>query len=253
MLRAINNVLEPMSRRLQHPKFVSFATPLERMDRVLEVLNGEGLSPKPVSNASRQVLAEYEKKKQLVPPILRGYVQTWLTSGPDLSKFAKDNYVVWGNVIHIWRQMPPALFASHSGTADLVLPGMPWPEPWQEAIRLFIDLILNPLSEKLAGPCCRCSRYYIGRRLRKNKLYCSRSCGSRTTATRATRKRREDEHRDKVLRAREASRQWEKVQTNQDWKLFVSTRQPDISLKWLTRAVNRGELATPVRRSKREN
>lgn len=112
------------------------------------------------------------------------------------------------------------------------------------ALVLFYGLTLNPEWDKLGGPCARCARYYIKKTARQKK-YCTRQCGSLATATASTRKRLDEEHADKLRRAVAAARNWPATRASLNWKQWVSRSEPDITSKWLTRAVNRGELRSP--------
>ena len=112
------------------------------------------------------------------------------------------------------------------------------------ALELFYTLTLNPEWDRLCGPCARCARYYIKKTSRQTK-YCTRQCGSLATATASTRKRLDEEHADKLRRAEAAVLSWPAARGILNWKQWVSRREPDISSKWLTRAVNKGELHSP--------
>ena len=46
--------------------------------------------------------------------------------------------------------------------------------------------------------------------------------------------------------AQDAANRWVKVRTRDSWKEWVST-QTKLTVKWLTRAVNRGDLKTPIK------
>jgi hypothetical protein len=112
----------------------------------------------------------------------------------------------------------------------------------QEAIRLFVSLTLNPAWEKLGGPCARCGRYYVKRRV-SQKVYCSRRCGNTATAIVRTAAQRAEERKKKLSVARKFIRQWRRS-SGVGWKEFVSDKT-GLTFKWLTRAVNQGELRLP--------
>jgi hypothetical protein len=103
---------------------------------------------------------------------------------------------------------------------------------------------LNPEWEKLAGPCARCGRYYLKKRA-SQKVYCSRRCGNAATAVARTSKRIEAERNDKLRRVKTAIREWRSAKTQQDWKHWVATRA-GVDLRFLTRAVNKGDLVPPT-------
>lgn len=118
--------------------------------------------------------------------------------------------------------------------------------PERYAALLFHVGTLNPEWDKLAGPCDRCGRYYLKKRA-SQKVYCSRRCGNITTAVARTRERLADERADKLRRAQATMQKWTTARTKYDWKVFVSNRQSDITPKFLTRAVNKGELKAPMK------
>jgi len=62
----------------------------------------------------------------------------------------------------------------------------------------------------------------------------------------ATRKRREAERAENLLIAQRGIEEWATVRTRDPWKQWVSA-QTKITPKWLTRAVNRGELRPPIK------
>jgi hypothetical protein len=118
--------------------------------------------------------------------------------------------------------------------------------PERYAALLFHVGTLNPEWDKLAGPCARCGNYYIKKRV-SQKVYCSRRCGNITTAVARTRERLAEERADKLRRAQATMQKWTTARTEDDWKVFVSDRQSDITSKFLTRAVNKGKLKAPVK------
>lgn len=118
-----------------------------------------------------------------------------------------------------------------------------------ETVVLFAALTLNSDWEKLGGPCPRCDQYFI-RKTAKQIIYCARRCATQATAIEATIRAREEERREKLERAKKAQAEWQKRvaqgREKKGWKEFVNTREPDITAKFLTRAVNNGELFPPA-------
>lgn len=120
-------------------------------------------------------------------------------------------------------------------------------------------LLIDPtLREKLSQePCPRCGDYFPMNTSRQT-VYCSRKCGKVGTAAFATRERLKSEHAEKLRVAAEQAQLWDKTRTQSrgrlprdDWKHWVS-KQPagrkfGVTPKFLTRAVNKGELAAPQR------
>src|SRR6185312_209802 len=119
--------------------------------------------------------------------------------------------------------------------------GTAW-TPWDLAAQCFFRLITNPKVDKFAGPCARCHKYYVKKRA-SQKVYCSRTCGNAATAVRRTREKWEREHTEKLLRARRAIQEWRRCKPADPWKDWIERKYPDITKKFLTRAVNAGELS----------
>jgi hypothetical protein len=191
---------------------------------------------------------DYDQKLRETPTILRKIVHAWWKSGPNLQKFRLANRKVSEDADLFWSRTPIQLFWGDSGNAEFfhTVLDEPGSTPYEEAIRFFLLLITNPYAHKLAGPCARCGNYYLKKRA-SQKIYCSRRCGNATTATVRTREQRIQNHADKLGRSGAAIQKWMRTQTKLDWKLWVCRREPDITPKFLTRAVNRGELKPPVR------
>jgi hypothetical protein len=118
------------------------------------------------------------------------------------------------------------------------------PDPRRIALGNFIDFLLNPFNEKLGGPCKRCGKYYV-KRTKRQAVYCSKRCGRRQTALSASRKRRKQEHLDRLKLAKQMVLGWVKTNKSQSWKEWIHSREPTISKNWLTRAVRKGELVEP--------
>jgi len=119
---------------------------------------------------------------------------------------------------------------------------------WDHAASWFIQLITNPECERLGGPCPRCGKYFV-RAGAKEKTYCSRECASVSSALESTKLRRAKEHADRLLRAENAIKRYRNNTGRwESWKDCVTASEPDISKKFLTRAVNSGELSAPQQR-----
>lgn len=116
----------------------------------------------------------------------------------------------------------------------------------QQNCRFVHMLVTNPLMEKIAGPCARCEKYYVKKRA-SQKVYCSRTCGNAATAAIRTREVFVEKREDKLRRAISAARKWVRAKTDLDWKSWVEQQEPDITARFLTRAVNQGELKEPTK------
>lgn len=220
--------------------------PLPELQRVVEALNGK-FQWEQVLGIEEAVGQERRFKE--TPRLLRELVQALQLSGMDSFRFSCEHRNKWADVQRYWeegrRLNPLLLLGTPGGGAGIGMNNRPELDPYNEALRLFIEFLLNPECGKLAGPCPRCDHYYIRRSVRNNK-YCSRSCGTRATALNATRKRREEDHADKIRRAALSAEKWTTMRTRLDWKQWTSRKEPEISVKFLTRAVNNGDLKPPT-------
>jgi hypothetical protein len=215
---------------------------------VVNALNGKELSSLLVSEGPGSTEhGDYDQKLRETPAILRKIVHAWWKSGPNLQTFRLANPKVSADADSFLSRVPVELNWGDSGNANFLhtLLDEPGSTPYEEAIRFFLLLITNPYANKLAGPCARCGNYYLKKRA-SQKVYCSRRCGNLTTATIRTREQRIQNHADKLRRSRSAIQKWTRTRTKLDWKQWVSRREPDITRKFLTRAVNKDELRAPV-------
>src|SRR5665213_2386812 len=224
-MKSLNEPLDFESFLAGRLKSVLLAQP-DDLEGILSLLNG---------NAPLELTSEVRK-----------LVDIWQKSGPNLRKMLRENRDLARRVRHGRTELVP----TETGKGHLLwLPELPdldvsrWKD---QAICHFMDLVLNPQWHKLGGPCQRCGDYYIKKTVRQ-KAYCSRRCGSAGNAVVTTRRRREEEHRNKVCLAQKAADAWTTIQTRQPWKRWVS-EQTKITVKWLTRAANTGELREPIKR-----
>jgi hypothetical protein len=143
--------------------------------------------------------------------------------------------------------LPP----SGTGASSLVVyvgeKGKQW-TAWDHALRQFISLITNPEREKLAGPCQRCGKYYVKKRA-SQKVYCSRTCGNAATAVLRTRKKWDEERGKRLNAAKKAMREWSRLKTTELFQEWAEDRYPDLTKKFLTRAINNRELPKPIKKS----
>jgi|ERR1039458_2892174 hypothetical protein len=179
-------------------------------------------------------------------------IRDWQDSGPNLlqMKFPPG----CPNLFEMQKSLR-ALISPTGGSrayytiAYVPTPKRPW-TAWDFACQQFIRLITNPECERFGGPCPRCNKYFI-RAGAKQKLYCSRECGSAAAALESTRQTRDREHADKLARAAQSvlewKRDWKKGRTKKGWKEYVCMQYPNITPKFLTRAVNNDELSEPAK------
>ncbi len=178
---------------------------------------------------------------------LRGLVEAWKESGPNLNKLLRDDPALEARV----REGGMRLVATDTGKGHLIwLPiaeGVSASSCEDHALAYFKNLVVNPEWEKLGGPCPRCEQYYV-KKTSRQKTYCSRRCGANMTATASTRRRRQAKRVQKLLRAQEFANEWATVHTQKSWKEWISAQtKMEITVKWLTRAVNKGDLTSPAK------
>ncbi|HKM84710.1 MAG TPA: hypothetical protein VJW96_00780 [Terriglobales bacterium] len=108
-------------------------------------------------------------------------------------------------------------------------------------------LLTNPLRGKLCDePCQRvlCGKWFIKRRMVQKQ--CSRRCTGIVKARIRTIDERKEKHEQDIRQARKAIREWRS--SDGDWKEVISKRT-GLTVKWVSRAVNKGELRPPSRRA----
>jgi hypothetical protein len=116
------------------------------------------------------------------------------------------------------------------------------------ARQIFYYFLLGPEPWRLGGPCPKCGKYYV-RRTRQQSVYCSHRCASQATAIRRTVELRQQMKEQKLAAAKEGIAKYEELVTRRrarhGWKEFVAAHYPEITSKFLTRAVNQGKLHPP--------
>jgi|SRR5579862_258209 len=125
------------------------------------------------------------------------------------------------------------------------------------AVWLFYKLITSQLFDRLAR-CSACGKYYIARRKGPEMVYCSPECGSNTTSKASMRKRRAQEHASKLAAVRATLADFNDLNKEErsNWKKVLAQRatirlkgplpRKPIKDKFITRAINRGELKPPA-------
>jgi hypothetical protein len=175
---------------------------------------------------------------------LRRLIERWFASGPNLQKMLHSDSVLWKGVQHSWESL---YIPTRTERARIALfpagPGADKQSAEAVAHTIFAALTLNPRCDLLAGPCVRCHSYYI-KKTRHQKVYCSQRCGSAATALPAVRKKRAAEHARKVKEVQAVVSGLRPTSRNLGWKERVCERT-GVTVKWLSRAANKGELSLP--------
>ena len=116
---------------------------------------------------------------------------------------------------------------------------------WELACSEFIPMMLNPECHRFRGPCPYCGKFFV-RTTEREKRYCTRDCAHRGAAYASTRRRRAQEQMRRVGRVMKAIEEWRRIPRRTGWIPWVMRTVPDISKTWLTRAINRNQIAAPI-------
>jgi hypothetical protein len=196
------------------------ATPRMRALLKQRLLNGEDL----LRTATSEKLARgREKSREIAGPyrnaarLLLIWIDSWLRSGSDSQKWADQNPKIAQGFLRSRR--------SYAGRA---------------AIDAFAAIIHSPLAQSLFQ-CKKCRRFELNTSGRLCRVYCSRSCGWRTTATVAVYSARKREKQEKLRRVKKVLKKW---RGGSDWKKWAAERA-DVTPNWISYALRRGELAPP--------
>ena len=229
------------------------------MGEILRILNGHEVKEAQLaayaSPIDEEDLAEHYrlgeeivKKEEQKRTKLQQYVDGWIDSGTNVAKWQRDNPGLLEEINQQLGKVRLTLVVQQEKRTKVLL-SKPWFEKGFshsdfDAAYLFSTLITGALNDRI-GKCPRCQRYFATLKLHPNKVFCSRKCATGFTAVNSTRARRKRERREKLARARQALREFNKhSHLDQNWKDFVAKRT-GINAKWLTRAVNEGALKSP--------
>jgi hypothetical protein len=189
---------------------------------------------------------------------MRRLFEAWRSSGPDVKKLLRDNpelreYVYGEHGVPMWRAVP---HLQGTGILIEIQPLSPNREMTREELnrdhtrRLFMHFLMNHLRDQIIGPCARkkCDQYFRRRRKADTK-YCSRACAQLQAGSDSADRRRDQERENKMARAQKSMERWAwaRTKTRLDWKAFVQQQEPDITPKFLTRAVTQGHLKPPTK------
>ena len=203
--------------------------------------------------------ATYRKAQKEFVRTLRDLVGRWQESNWNLAACFKKHPDVRLRVENLLRRQPLAFLpASDPGPSLLINPfattglfglkrkrrgkNRPLLDAREEAITLFIRLVQHPDCARM-GKCVRCGRYFFGR---PGQKCCPRPrrCGSSLAAIRLTKEKWHERRKGLIAQAQEAIQRWEVHGGRTPWKLWVARRVKKTE-KWVTRAINRGELKPP--------
>ena len=213
----------------------------KRKTRFRPVANAPSLVMEVLNDPNEEFREDQETREEL-----KWFVDLWLESGPDLQKMGQ----AMGSTA--LKRFPSKgkfyLQLTNSGRPLLI----PCPETGStHAQGIFLQFILHPSCEQLAGPCRRCGNYFLKKK-RNHQIYCSRKCLAATTAVSATKKSRDEARIETLARINEAIRDWRQSNSRQSWQGFTISQISNkyrqiITTKLLTRWVNQGRLDAPLK------
>jgi hypothetical protein len=174
--------------------------------------------------ATSAKLAENRKKsKEIAGPyrhvakLLVIWIDTWLRAGRNDQKWAAENPAATQGFLRSER--------TYAG---------------RSAINVFATLVESPLAQSLFR-CPRCHQFKVNNGTRLHRVYCSRSCGWRTTATASVYSARKKIKDEKLRAVRKVLKKWT---GGTDWKRFVAERT-NVTSNWISYAIRRGDLTHP--------
>jgi hypothetical protein len=173
---------------------------------------------------------------------LRSLVEEWQACGQSLRKMIQKDCARAAALQRGWVAFFGAdgkfLIGRDAGTQDT--------SPRGVAIDAFVALMNDPDRLLLGGPCERCSGYYRKKR-NSQKRFCGRNCAHLASATKANQERLQRERKEKLARAGVQIEKWQALKRKPDvgWKQWVAAAIPELTVCFLTRAVNTGDLKSP--------
>lgn len=174
---------------------------------------------------------------------LRRLVEAWKRSGPNVRKLFQEEPELAAFSVRSQIFFHP----TNTGRGYLewspsdVVEGVSSPK--DVARDRFMTLITNPNWDALGGPCLCCTDYFI-KAVDRPRKFCSARCGARVSAVVAVKTKRERDHAEKVKAAQALIEKWKEKKRRGDWKAWIA-RDIRFTKRWLTRAVNSGDLKPP--------
>jgi hypothetical protein len=199
--------------------------------------------------------AEYRKAQEIIIRTLNGLVGKWQETNWNLAACFQKYPQVEHQVTRflrsgLWKLMPslsgPSVLAGPVGPFGSITLRSGRDNPTlrarRDALRLFVEVVRHPSCDRLRK-CVRCHRYFFGRPSQK---CCPRPrrCGSTLAAIEASKRNWRAARQQKLELARAQCVEWQRRRLPVDWKLWVA-KQIGVSPKWVTRAINLGELTPP--------
>ncbi len=194
------------------------------------------------------LLAYYQKKEKVRSRCLKAWMDEWNQAQREFAQWGKafpESYKKVKNSIRLNRA---ELKTGRDNRAEL---GYQHTGKWYESIGrneaawIFAEFISGPLYDGISK-CDRCCRYFINISAYRNKRYCTRQCSKAGTALQSTRMRRQMERTERIKKAKKGIRDFLSLKLKvEDPKRWVA-EHAGITRKWLTQAINRGDLKPPT-------
>lgn len=180
----------------KHMQMHADKNPLITAEEAVEMLNSTDTDPMFVEGQSE----------------LKSLIDAWSNSGRNLQVMGQS--IDRSIAARLFEDLTCQMVVSKSGPTFLrVLPFRTEDEEVLEArapdsqgaaITMFRQLLIDNTLWKIGGPCSRCGVYFLRKTRHAKHKYCSRACGSDTTARELTTKRNEAEHQERLRIARNA-------------------------------------------------
>lgn len=190
-------------------------TPEIELQALCNLLNSRGIG-----------VALDAQQQEVRDDAFRVLVKRWLDAG-GLRQMVKNDPGLGLDVSQAWKPYFRFDGTGAAWSAGVIPAQTHLPSTSEWAIRHFARLMLNPLRDKLRGPCPRCQNYYIKKR--KTKVYCSRRCGNAASASRSN-AALDKAKREALLRS-----------AAKFWRQWTERKHPIRSF-WIADRVNRSEV-----------
>lgn len=224
--------------------------------------------------------AEPDLREAAMKRYLRDYLETWIEAEFSLTDWVRRERMEREirKVTHLFSQIKgkqPTVYRIYGQLRDPIpspggdyIPPDPEEEPPEEfdpaaeddyaglvaASARIATLITSPFYNRI-GRCARCGKFYLAESDRADRKYCSQRCASFDTAVKATKERRKQNREAKLRRVQQQIRRFEELtaqvrkqiaDTKGGWQLWVAEQTgPDVTQRFVTRALNKGELTPP--------
>jgi len=190
--------------------------------------------------------------------VLRDFADTWIACGFNVRKWSRREKLqeaLRNRDVILKPGSPPTVYFETAWSEDPAGHGLAY-GAW-----LFFKFVTSP-SFDLLGQCVKCGRYFVGKRKRLVRKYCSGKCGRAATAKKAVRDKHGKERSVKLDACRRAITSFlqkspafrERLQPGwKQWtaanatKLLLPGKYPcTVTPTFITREINSGRLNVPL-------